>query len=359
MTFAEARRWVTRRANVLFFVGGFLFDALTLQRIDSVLDLAIQFLYLGAVAWLVLQQAKVDRGLWQPEGRIAQLWRHNVEALHFIYGALLSAYVIFYLKSSTFSRSFVFLLIVIVLMFVNEMPQLRQRGYRMRVGLYAFCVLSYLNYLLPVLIGRMGAWVFILALTLSIGAIAVLIKRLARMETEPEKAQRRLAAAPAFVLILIAALYFLKWIPPVPLSMQYAGIYHGVVRQGDHYELTHRKWPWYQFWRGDDRPFLALPGDAIHCFVRVFGPRGFREQIYLHWKFRADDRKPYATADRIPLSIYGGRGKGFRGYSAKGNYQPGDWRVDVETSDGRTLGGVDFVVRTEHDPQRELKIRSM
>lgn len=356
---SRAWQWITKNANVLFFIGGFIFDALTLQRIDSVLDLAIQFFYLGAVAYLVLLQAKADRGHWQPAGLAAKAWHHNVEALHFIYGALLSSYVIFYLKSTTFSRSFVFLLIVVALMFANEMPQLRQRGYRMRVGLYAFCVLSYLNYLLPVLIGRMGAWVFVLALVASAALIAVLVHRLAGLDPEPERARRRLAAAPAFVLILIATLYFLKWIPPVPLSLQYAGIYHGVDKQGDHYELTRRKWPWYQFWRSDDRPFLALPGDAVHCFVRVFGPRGFREQIYLHWKFRTDDSRPYATADRIPLAIYGGRGKGFRGYASKGNYQAGDWRVDVETSDGRTLGGVDFEVRTEHDPQREFIIRTM
>src|SRR4051812_554514 len=110
MSFSEARSFVKHNANTFFFIGGFLFDAYALQRIDSVLDLIYQFIYLVVIAAIVLWQEKEKRGLWRPEGRTAKLWHHNIEALHFIYGGLLSAYVIFYFKSSTFSRSAYFLL---------------------------------------------------------------------------------------------------------------------------------------------------------------------------------------------------------------------------------------------------------
>ena len=142
--------------------------------------------------------------------------------------------------------------------------------------------------------------------------------------------------------------------------MQFAGIYHNVTKPGTAYELTRVKWPWYQFWRTQDRPFLARPGDTIYCFVRVFAPRRFRDAVYLRWSYAAPGVEKFTTQDRIPLAIYGGRGEGFRGYATKTNYQPGRWRVDIETSDERPLGEVDFEVRVDPSlEERQWVIRRM
>ena len=49
-----------------------------------------------------------------------------------------------------------------------------------------------------------------------------------------------------------------------------------------------------------------------------------------------------------------GAQQGFRGYGFKSNYQPGDWKVEVETTDGREIGRIYFVVENVPEGPRVL-----
>jgi hypothetical protein len=341
------KAWIDRYGNVAFFVGGFLFDSLTLVRIDSVIDLVFQSAYLALITLMLIIQTKVDAGAWVPRGRWQKLWHYESEAIHFFYGGLLSAYVIFYFKSTTLSRSVVFWVLVFGLMFLNEMPQVRKAGSMMRLGLYSFCVVSFLNYLIPVLIGRMGTLIFILSWSVSVAAVGFVIYFLSRLTPDPARYVRRYSLAPMAVLIIVAVFYAAKLIPPVPLSMQYAGVFHSVERNGSVFTLEYEKPAWYKFWVKDDRDFKARPGDVVYFFTRVFAPRRFTSQIYIRWLSKDPATGTWVSHDRIPLGITGGRGEGFRGEAAKANYAPGEWRVDVESADGRALGGVNFQIEND------------
>jgi hypothetical protein len=244
-------------------------------------------------------------------------------------------------------------------MFLNEMPQVRRAGSMLRLGLYSFCVVSFLNYVVPVLLGVMGPWVFVLSWALSAAVVWYVVRALGRLTPDPRGYLRRFGFAPAVVLVLVALFYFFKLIPPVPLSMQYAGIFRAVEREGDRYKLTYQKPPWYKPWVRDNRHFKARPGDNIYCFTRVFAPRRFAHQIYIRW-FSQNASGKWIARDRIPLVVSGGRGEGFRGLAMKSNYEPGNWRVDIETQDGRALGGVRFYVEPDDSTeQREYISRLM
>lgn len=338
----DSIRLLWQHRNLLFFVGGFLFDCLTLTRIDSFFDLALQLTYLSLLTILLIFQYRDFRGVWQPRTRLKRFWPYNVEALHFIYGALLSAYVVLYFKSTSGVRPFFFLLFIFALMVMNEMPQIRRQGYRLRLGLYALCVSSFLNFFVPILIGRMGAWVFLIAMSLSGAVVWFVASRLAFYEEKPREAKIKLFLPGGVVLSLLVVLYFRGMIPPVPLSVPYHGVFHGVEQKNSTYELRYLKPPFYRFWRKESRPFLFVSGDTMVYFVRVFAPVRFRHKVVVKWEWLNPKTGEFVFADQVPIQVAGGRAEGYRGYVAKSNFEPGEWRVKTETEQGQLISSLRF-----------------
>ncbi|MGH9254248.1 MAG: DUF2914 domain-containing protein [Vicinamibacterales bacterium] len=328
------------------FVAGFLFDLVTMQRIDAWLDLAFQLACLAGLTGLLVYQHREVTGRWTPSGLTARWWPYSVEALHFFYGGLLSAYVVLYFRSSTSSRPAVFFVLLVGVMVVNEVPRVRGAGYRLRVGLYAFCVLSFLTYFIPIIVGRIDARVFLLSL-LSSGAVVWQVTRWLAPGPDRAAERRSLFAPAAGVLVFIGALYVLRLIPPVPLSVQFQGIYHDVSRDSRGYTLVYADPPVWAPWRRDSRPFERRGGDRLHYFARVFAPSGFRHRVVIRWDVFDPARGTWTTTDRILLDVVGGRADGFRGATVKSNFMPGRWRVTAETEDGRALATLTF--RVEED----------
>ena len=349
-------RWGLDHSNVVMFVAGFLFDVLTIQRIDSRADLTIQLVYLLVLTGLIVLQHREATGSWTPPRFIRRWWPHNVEVLHFFYGGLLSAYVILYFRSSTGARPLVFFVLLVSLFLMNEMPQVRQAGHRLRLGLYAFCVLSFLNYFVPILVGSMGGWVFLATLISAAAVVWLLADRLALRGPTHAAERARLFAPGAFVFAAVAVLYLLKLIPPVPLAVTFQGIYHDVRRHEAGYRLVYEKPDLWRFWRHDSRPFRARPGDRVHYFVRVFAPARFSQRIVTHWEFKSPSG--WRTTDRIELPmIRGGRADGWRTFARKSTFEPGHWRVTAETDDGRAVGTMSFDI--EEDTSTDERILMM
>jgi hypothetical protein len=149
-------------------------------------------------------------------------------------------------------------------------------------------------------------------------------------------------------------MYFAHAIPPVPLAVQYMGIYHGIAKKDGAYELSYTR-PRWQFWQHGDQTFLARPGDMIYCFARVFSPARFNDRLQVRWLYWTE-KKGWEAQDAIPLNIVGGREEGYRGVTQKSHFAPGDWRVQVETMDDREVGRIQFTVVTDDgtDP-RDVK----
>lgn len=336
-----------RNQAVIFFTGGFLLDAATLNRIDAWVDLLLQFLYLCGIAALLLLQERHRLGLWQPPGKLARVWPFNVEVLHFFYGALFSAYLIFYSKSGANAQSLGFFLVIAALLVFNEFPAARRFGAVMRLGVFALCCASFLIYMVPILVGRIGDGVFLLSLGLAAAAAGAVVWKMGAWTADPRRAWPRLAAGPAAALILLGLFYFERWIPPVPLSLQFTGVYHAVRRDGRDYVASYGAGRWWQFLRREDDPFYARRGDVVHLFLRVYAPVGFEHKLSLVWLHRDSADAAWARQDEIRLPIKGGRRSGFRGVARKEHWRAGLWRVQVRTEDGRLLGEHRFEIRAD------------
>ncbi len=324
-----------------FFVVGFLFDLLTTDRIDRAFSLWQQAFYLFLLLLLVYWEVVTPKRFLETQGVLPKLWNWHVEALHFLFGSLLSLYTIFYFKSASMMTSFLFMFFLTGLLVINELPQLQKRGVMVRSALLALCLASYLTYLVPVATGAIGPYAFVLAMIIAMAVFLLLCSRVHKTREDTHWVKKNMLLPGMAVQIAFVALYFFKILPPVPISLKHIGIYHSVAKENGLYVLNYER-SWWRFWQSGAQTFLKREGDSIYCFVSVFSPTEFQEQLRLVW-YKASDTG-WVQRDSVPLDIRGGRDHGFRGYAVKANYEPGDWQVRVKTSDDREVGRISFEV---------------
>lgn len=338
-----------------FFIGGFLFDVFTLGRIDSLFSILQQAAYLLILA-VMLAQMMHEMAL---EKILHQRWKWYLEwrvpAMHFIFGSLLSSYTLFFFLSGSLSTSFGFLLFIVALLVGNEFPRFQGLGLSFKFALLSLCTMSYGAYLVPTLIGQSGVLVFLVSILAGVLPEIALYRLSLRWGINEMKARTQILRPALFVFIGFLLSYLIGIIPPVPLSLQYVGIYHSVQKSADgKFELSHER-PWWRFWHNGDQWFYAQPGDKIVAFFRVFSPDNFKDNVRVVWSLDVPGYG-WQVQDKIPIKIVGGRDEGFRGYAVKANYTTGKWRVALETSDGREIGRLGFKLDAVPESPREFRL---
>ena len=107
-----------RQVDIASFVGGFLFDIVTLGRVDSWLGIGQQIIYLAAITTVLLQmffeEGKPPRRLEAMPAVKRWYYQYRTAVVHFLLGSLLSLYTLFYFKSSSLLVSFGFLTFLVL-----------------------------------------------------------------------------------------------------------------------------------------------------------------------------------------------------------------------------------------------------
>lgn len=343
------RDWVRRYERLLTpgaLLVGFFIDSITLNRIDQVFDLLVLVTYLviaalGIALHNVVSEGKLTGRTWQLLGPFLPL------VVQFAFGGLFSGFLVFYGRSASLASTWLFVLILVGLLVGNEWFKRHYERFRFQVAIYFVTLVSFLIFYLPILIKTIGPWVFLFSIFIAIIVLAILLVIFARfLPQRVYSATPTIAISVAGISAAFIGLYFLNLIPPLPLSLKDAGIYHSITRVGpDAYEVTYEPKLWYQTHRAYNPVFHRAPGEAIYVFSAVFAPTDLSATLLHRWQRYEEGAGEWITESTISFPIVGGRDDGYRGYTMKSNVEPGKWRVDVLTRHGQLVGRIPFEVR--------------
>jgi hypothetical protein len=88
--------------------------------------------------------------------------------------------------------------------------------------------------------------------------------------------------------------------------------------------------------------FLYADGDKAMAIFKLVAPPFFEEDLVLIWQIKNQNK--WEDTDRILIKLQGGRKDGFRGSTEKAHMRQGNWRVKLETIDGREISHLKFNV---------------
>jgi hypothetical protein len=150
--------------------------------------------------------------------------------------------------------------------------------------------------------------------------------------------------------------YFTNILPPLPLSSAAAGIYHSVWRVPGAYMGTSEAEPWQVQYLGLTPTLHVVLGESLSAYSSVFAPTAIMTTIVHEWQWYDPIQKQWVTRATISYSIAGGRDGGYRGYSTAFMNLMGQWRVNIETTDGRLIERLPFTVEQVSLPPSEETI---
>ncbi len=310
--------------------GGFIIDNLTLARVDLWFDHIILLFYLGVV---MLGVAISNRYGQSALGALVYF------PMQFAFGGLFSVFTVFYLRSAAFAVSWPFLLFLAGMLVGNEFFRSRYQKINFQVSVLFLALFSYMVFAVPVVLGRMGPDVFILSGVLSLCIIVLFLASILRSKDERGRMLRNIAG----IFVVMNVLYFTNIIPPVPLSLKEAGVYHAVVRTQGGYFVSREIMPWYKRFLRQEVVHIRAD-EPMYFYSAVFAPTRLNTDIVHHWQYFDKKSGSWITGAKILFPIVGGGDGGYRGYSFKNAVLPGLWRIDVETSRGQVLGRATFFV---------------
>ena len=352
--------WAERRERPLtgvWLAGGFAFDSWTFGRIDRPETQAVFIVYLlvAGIAIAVLHALESRPEGRKPSDRTRTLL---IFLTQFALGALLSGFCVFYIRSASITSSWPFLLGMAAILIGSEYLRRYHTRLVFAALLLFFSIYSYAILLVPLVIGQIGTVPFLLSGVVAVGIFFVYMRALARLGHERyHGARMQVAGGMVLITIALNAAYFLRILPPLPLVLTDAGIYHSAKRVNGDFEVAEEDEPpeWQALF--GSYPIMHIqPGAKLYLYNAIFAPRGLRTRIVHEWQ-RLDPKLGWVTQQRISVPIQGGRDGGYRYYTVKTAPRPGDWLVRINTFDGRSIGRVRFAVKQQAvPPATTLKI---
>jgi len=347
-------------APILFFMGGFIFDTLTLGRIDRLYDTLVLCSHMVLLSLTIYLFNLAGDSRWQN----TFIGRYSIYfplAIQFFFGALSSAFVIYFFRSVSFSKTLVFFILLVLLLFANEFLRKKISNKYLQFSIYFFISFTFFAFMIPTLIKVMNTFVFIISGIVSLGSTLALIKFTyhSSPSTRAELSLNKLISIILAIYVGINVFYVFNLIPPVPLALETGLVAHDVRKNNDQYIVTYEKEDWYIFWRKHQATFHRQAGERVYVFTSVFAPTDIKKSIIHRWQRYNPQTGSWEIIDDIGFNVTGGRDTGYRGYTFKRNLTEGKWKVHIITEEELILGVVDFVIKNTSDPPKEGMVKEV
>jgi hypothetical protein len=339
-----------RKISALSLAGGFAFDSWAFGSIDHAMTQAAFIIYLLVagitIAFLHVLESRPDGR--KPSDKMRTIL---IAITQFALGCLLSGFCVFYIRSASITSSWPFLLAMAAIFIANEYMRRYHARLVFSALLFFFAIYSYAILLVPLVTHRIGRIPFLI----SGGVAAVLffffMQALARLGHDRYRGARmQVFAGMVLITIFLNVAYFLRLLPPLPLVLTDAGIYHQVTRQGANFQAAEEDEPaeWQALF-GTHAIMHIQKGARLYLYSAIFAPHGLNTRIVHDWQWLQPGRG-WVSQQRIFFPIQGGREDGYRYFTFKTAPRPGQWQVNIQTFDGRAVGRVRFAVEEQAVP---------
>ena len=334
----------TKVGSIALLVG-FVFDNLTLRRVDLLAEniYIITLLVIAGLGIILLNLDEINKIKERVPGRI-HFWL--IILVQFALGSLYSTFLIFYFRSATLATSWPFLLLLVANLIANEVLKHHYSRLSFQISVLFISIFSFTIFFVPVVLHQIGPLIFILSGLISLLLLGGFIHLLRLFTRERFRQSRRIIFwSIASIFLGINVLYFANLIPPIPLALKEAGIYHSIIRDlGGNYQVLAEAGDWRDFFRFY-QPIKLVSGKSVYAFSAVFSPTKLNTDVIHEWQNYNQQAGKWLTGSRVALPIIGGRDGGYRTYSIGDNLTAGKWRVNVKTKSGQLIGRINFVVK--------------
>jgi len=341
----ELTRWYGRYISPLALIAGFVADNLIfLQRVDLWTSNLLFFFYLTVAAAGIVLINLITTGRLQKPFFMKAAPLLPVVA-QFAFGGLFSAYVSLYSRSAAFAASWVFVVLLAALLLGNERFTRAYARLPFQVGIFFTVLFSFLIFYVPVILGRIGPLIFLVSGGFALVIMAIFMRTLALLMPEHVRSHRpTIIKSIATIFAVFNLLYFSGAIPPLPLALKEAGVYHSIDKTADAYVLKAEPRSWYEAYLRYNTVFHRAPGESVFVYTAVFAPTKLSTTILHEWEQYNESAKTWVRSATFGYPITGGRDGGYRGYTLRENVPEGEWRVNVKTGEGLLIGRVAFSV---------------
>jgi len=266
-------------------------------------------------------------------------------ATQFALGGLWSGFLVFYSRSAVLAASWPFLLLLLAFLIGNEAFRRYHSRLIFTALLLFFALYSYAVFVVPVFTRSIGLIAFLASGACAVVAYYFFLRLLWVLDRRRYRQSRwPLIGGAIAITAAMNLFYFTGILPPLPLALSDVGVYHAIHRAGAVYQAQEEPQPW-TVRLGLARPAMHVaPGEKLALYSAVFAPIRMSTQITHRWQWWDARAKHWQTLSTVSFAISGGRGNGYRGYSLKTGPRSGDWRVNIDSADGRLIGRLAFTV---------------